>query len=107
MHLNIPTKVSELENDENYLTSFTESDPTVPSHVKSISEENISSWNNKAETEAIPTKMSQLTNDIVIECDSEENAKSLSTQNANNFYFTVESDDGSSSKPSQPAPSVT
>lgn len=28
-----------------YLTSFTESDPTVPAHVKSISTTNISNWN--------------------------------------------------------------
>ena len=28
-----------------YLTSFTETDPTVPSHVKSISTTNISNWN--------------------------------------------------------------
>jgi hypothetical protein len=42
---------------------ITESDPTVPSHVKNITEANITSWNNKAETSKIPTKTSQLTND--------------------------------------------
>ena len=30
----------------NYLTSFTESDPTVPAHVKSISQADINKWNN-------------------------------------------------------------
>ena len=30
---------------EGYLTSFTETDPTVPSHVKSITTTNISNWN--------------------------------------------------------------
>ena len=30
----IPTKVSELDNDEGYLTSFTETDPTVPAWAK-------------------------------------------------------------------------
>lgn len=30
----IPTKVSELDNDENYLTSYTETDPTVPDWAK-------------------------------------------------------------------------
>lgn len=30
----IPTKVSELTNDKNYLTSYTETDPTVPSWAK-------------------------------------------------------------------------
>ena len=39
----IPTKVSQLTNDENYLKS--ETDPTVPSHVKSITEEDIAKWN--------------------------------------------------------------
>lgn len=33
----------------NYLTSYTESDPTVPSHVKSIKESDITKWNNKSE----------------------------------------------------------
>lgn len=31
--------------DAGYLTSFTETDPTVPSHVKSITTTNISNWN--------------------------------------------------------------
>ena len=43
----IPNKVSQLENDEGYLTSYTETDPTVPSYVKNITETNISDWNNK------------------------------------------------------------
>ena len=43
----IPEKVGELENDKGYLTEFTEEDPTVPDYVKSISEDNINSWNNK------------------------------------------------------------
>lgn len=44
----VPTKVSELENDEGYLKEIIESDPTVPEHVKSITEENINEWNNKS-----------------------------------------------------------
>lgn len=32
-----------------------ESDPTVPSHVKNITEEDISNWNNKLEEESDPT----------------------------------------------------
>ena len=32
----------------NYLTSYTESDPTVPSHVKGITTNDISNWNNKS-----------------------------------------------------------
>lgn len=31
-----------------YLTSFTETDPTVPTYIKNITEDNISSWNSRA-----------------------------------------------------------
>lgn len=65
----IPTKISQLDNDSgyltsipseyktktendnlyqekgNYLTSFTESDPTVPEHVKAITQSDITRWN--------------------------------------------------------------
>ena len=45
----LPTKTSQLENDSNFLTSFTESDPTVPEHVKTITANDISKWNNKSD----------------------------------------------------------
>lgn len=45
----IPTNISQLNNDSGYITSYTETDPTVPSHVKNITEANITSWNNKVE----------------------------------------------------------
>lgn len=41
----VPTKVSQLENDKNYLTI--ETDPTVPSYIKQISSSDINNWNNK------------------------------------------------------------
>ena len=60
----IPTKVSELANDKGYLTeipneyitetelndkkyltSYTETDPTVPNHVKAITKDDINKWN--------------------------------------------------------------
>ena len=41
----VPTKTSQLTNDSGYLTY--ETDPTVPSIVKSISLADINSWNNK------------------------------------------------------------
>lgn len=44
----IPIKVSELENDKNYLSK--EADPTVPSFIKKITEEEIKKWN----TDEIP-----------------------------------------------------
>ena len=36
-----------------YLTSFTEADPTVPSHVKNITQANITAWNAKSDVAAL------------------------------------------------------
>lgn len=46
----VPTNVSAFNNDAGYMTSYTETDPTVPSHVKSITASDISSWNGKQAT---------------------------------------------------------
>ena len=46
--LDEPTKISEFENDAKYLTSYTETDPTVPSYVKAITEADINNWNTKS-----------------------------------------------------------
>ena len=45
-----------------YLQSFTESDPTVPSHVKNITQQDIINWNNKLDsfTETDPSISSYL-----------------------------------------------
>ena len=43
----MPSKTSELTNDSGFITSYTETDPTVPSYVKSITETDITNWNNK------------------------------------------------------------
>ena len=79
----IPTAVSQLTNDsgyitaipseyitetelnnKGYLTSFTETDPVFTAHVaSSITADNIATWSGKAEVSAIPTKVSDLTND--------------------------------------------
>lgn len=45
----IPTKTSDLTNDSGFITGYIETDPTVPSHVKNITQANITSWNNKSE----------------------------------------------------------
>ena len=59
----IPTNLSDLTADathrtvtdteketwNNKLSSYTESDPTVPAHVKSITTDNITAWNNKVD----------------------------------------------------------
>lgn len=67
----VPEKTSDLINDSGFITS--ESDPTVPSYVKGITQDNITSWNNKSDFSGsyndltnkptIPTKTSDLTND--------------------------------------------
>lgn len=69
--ITVPTKTSDLINDSGFITE--ENDPTVPSHVKSITLENITSWNNKSNFSGsyndlsdkpnIPTATSDLTND--------------------------------------------
>lgn len=43
----IPSKVSELENDSGFLNK--ETDPSVPSHVKNITQDNINTWNGKSD----------------------------------------------------------
>lgn len=43
----VPTKTSDLTNDSGFITGYTETDPTVPSHVKNITQANITSWNEK------------------------------------------------------------
>ena len=51
---NIPTKTSEIENDSGFITSndiptLEESDPTVPSFIKNITELDIQNWNSKSD----------------------------------------------------------
>ena len=41
----LPTKTSQLTNDSGFITDYEESDPTVPVHVKAITEEDINKWN--------------------------------------------------------------
>ena len=73
----IPTKTSELTNDSGFITGYAETDPTVPSHVKNITQANITSWNNKSDFSGnyndlsnkptiptVPTKVSAFTNDV-------------------------------------------
>ena len=53
----VPTNVSAFTNDAGYLTSYTETDPTVPSHVKGITTGDITNWNAKATTNYVDTKV--------------------------------------------------
>ena len=43
----VPTKLSELTNDEGFITAAEETDPTVPYYVKEITLADINSWNDK------------------------------------------------------------
>ena len=45
----MPTKTSDLTNDSGFITGYIETDPTVPSYVKNITQANITSWNNKSD----------------------------------------------------------
>ena len=72
----MPTKTSDLTNDSGFITGYIETDPTVPSYVKNISQANITSWNNKSDFSGnyndltnkptiptVPTNVSAFTND--------------------------------------------
>ena len=62
---NVPTKVSELENDLGYLTDYTETDPTVPEWAKQPTKPTYTADEVGAlpDTTEIPSKVSQLKND--------------------------------------------
>lgn len=73
----MPTKTSDLTNDSGFITDYTETDPTVPGHVKNITQANITSWNNKSDFSGnyndltnkptmptVPTSLSAFTDDL-------------------------------------------
>lgn len=61
--ITVPTKVSDLTNDSGFISSYTETDPIfTASAAYGITSTDISNWNAKAETSAIPTNNNQLTN---------------------------------------------
>ena len=61
----IPSKVSQLQNDSGYITSFTESDPTVPAWAKASTKPTYTAAEVGAlpSSTVIPTKVSDLTDD--------------------------------------------
>lgn len=61
----VPTKVSELTNDKGYLTSYTETDPTVPAWAKAASKPTYTASEVGAlpNTTTIPKALSELTAD--------------------------------------------
>ena len=92
----------------NYLTSYTESDPTVPSHVKNIKETDITNWNNKSNFSGnyndlsnkptiptVPTKISAFENDkgyLTKHQDLSGYAKKTDIPNVSNFITKDVSD---------------
>ena len=60
----IPTKTSDLTNDSGFITEYTETDPTVPSHVKNITQANITSWNNKLDSSKVKNANSTTAGDV-------------------------------------------
>ena len=60
----VPTKTSDLTNDSGFITGYTETDPTVPSHVKNITQANITSWNNKLDSNKVKNANSTTAGDV-------------------------------------------
>ena len=90
----MPTKVSQLTNDSGFITGYTETDPTVPSHVKSITQSNITNWNNKAEKSDIPTGFITLSSESPIIVDkkwygSQAAYEAISSLDANTEYNII------------------
>lgn len=59
-YVEVPTKISELENNVGYITS--ESDPTVPSYIKQITTSDINNWNNKQDLLVSGTNIKTINN---------------------------------------------
>lgn len=60
----VPTKTSELENNSGFITS--ETDPTVPSYIKTISLADINSWNNKQNALVSGTNIKTINNESLL-----------------------------------------
>lgn len=71
----IPSKISDLTNDAGYLTSYTETDPTVPSWAKASNKPTYTA----SEVGAIPTPVSASSGDFLVYNGTAWTAQSLST----------------------------
>ena len=70
--ITVPTKVSDLTNDEGFISDYTETDPMFSaSAATGETSSDISSWNSKAEVSDIPTNNNQLTNGAGYQTESE------------------------------------
>ena len=104
-----PTNVSAFTNDAGYITSFTETDPTVPSHVKAITTTNINTWNTAVQPESLATvattgSYTDLTNKpsipsslLDLGISDGTSGQVLTTNGAGTFTFTTVSGSGGAS----------
>lgn len=63
---NIPSKTSDLTNDSGFISSYTETDPTVPSYVKGITQQNITDWGNKQDELVSGTNIKTVNNESIL-----------------------------------------
>ena len=101
----MPTKTSDLTNDSGFITGYIETDPTVPSHVKNITQANITSWNNKSDFSGnyndltnkptipvVPTNISAFTNDVGYLTQHQDISGKLNTSQVKNASSTTPGD---------------
>lgn len=101
----MPTKTSDLTNDSGFITGYTETDPTVPSHVKNITQANITNWNNKSDFSGnyndltnkptipvVPTNVSAFTNDVGYLTQHQDITGKLNTSQVKNTMSTTAGD---------------
>ena len=89
----IPKKVSQLTNDVGYITGYTETDPTVPKHVKSISASDINNWNNKSNFSGSYNDLNDkpyIPNIIVLTQSEYDALVGAGTIDENTYYFIKE-----------------
>ena len=60
----VPTKLSQLENNEGFITS--ETDPTIPLYIKQITESDINDWNNKQDLLVSGTNIKTINNTSIL-----------------------------------------
>jgi hypothetical protein len=90
---------------EYVLIPITEVDPTVPSHVKSITQQDISSWNNKSDFSGnyedltnkptiptVPTNVSAFINDAGYLTQHQDISGKLNTSKVKNTFSTTAED---------------
>lgn len=93
---NKPTKLSDFTNDQGYISSYTETDPTVPTHVKNITTDDIVAWNNKSnfsgnynDLSNKPTNVSDFTNDSGFITSSSLPTKTSDLTNDSDFAYAA------------------